>query len=56
MRDLLETSHLFKQFPWMEPLTRKIPPAFIEATNPKLGALLNITKVCLYYTLCKTKG
>jgi len=45
--DLTETWHLFKQFPWLEPLTRKIPPAFIKATNPRLGALLNLGKVGL---------
>ena len=47
MLDVLETGHLFKQFPWMEPLTRKIPPAFVEKTNPRLGALFNLAKVIM---------
>lgn len=51
MLDVLENWHLFKQFPWLQSLTRKLPPAFVEATNPKFGALLKLAQVGLFYCI-----
>ncbi len=43
--DASETSHLFKQFGWVEPMMRKLPPRIVMAMNPLLGALFNLSEV-----------
>lgn len=45
--DASEVSHLFKQFPWMEFLTRKLPPKLVVKMSPQLGSLVALGQVCL---------
>lgn len=45
MMDASETSHLFKQFGWMEPMMRKIPQNFVAMMSPQLGALMMLGNV-----------
>ena len=43
MVDVSETSHLFKQFGFIEPTMRKVPPEFAKKMNPKLSSLFALT-------------
>lgn len=43
MVDVSETSHLFKQFGFIEPTMRRIPPAVVMKINPWLGSLFALT-------------
>ena len=45
MMDASETSHIFKQFGWLEPMVRRIPQSFVTMMSPQLGALFSIGKV-----------
>ena len=45
MMDLSETSHLFKQFGWLEPMMRRIPQGFVARMSPQLGALFSVGEV-----------
>lgn len=43
MTDVSETSHLFKQFGFIEPTMRLIPPSIVTKMNPWLGSLFALT-------------
>ena len=43
MVDVSETSHLIKQFGFIEPTMRKVPPEFAKKMNPKLSSLFALT-------------
>ena len=45
MMELSETSHLFKQFGWLELIMRKIPPSLAEKASPKLASLFSFQDV-----------
>ncbi|KAL8866610.1 MAG: hypothetical protein Q9174_006198 [Haloplaca sp. 1 TL-2023] len=40
--DASESGHLFKQFPWLETLMRKLPPAVVRRIAPDMGSLSGI--------------
>ncbi|KAF6224986.1 hypothetical protein HO133_010181 [Letharia lupina] len=42
MMELSETSHVFKQFGWLEPMMRSIPPSLIKMASPKLSSLFGM--------------
>ena len=43
MIDVSEMSHVFKQFGFIEPTMRMIPPKIATKMNPKLGSLFSLT-------------
>lgn len=45
MMDVSETSHLFKQFGWLEPTMRQLPPWLVIKMNPQLGSFFKLTDV-----------
>ena len=45
MMDLSETSHVFKQFGWLEPMMRSIPPSLIKKASPKMSSLFGMQDV-----------
>lgn len=47
MMDASETSHLFKQFGWLEPTMRRLPHWLVIKMNPRLGALFTLGDVGL---------
>ena len=47
MMEVSETSHVFKQFEWLEPMMRSIPPSLIKMASPKLSSLFGMQDVCL---------
>lgn len=49
MMELSESFHLFKQFGWLEPMMRSLPPSFAKKASPKLVALFDIQDVCLHW-------
>lgn len=42
-----ETSHIYKQFGWLEPLVGSLPPSLAQKASPKLSSLFSIQDVCL---------
>lgn len=48
MMEASETFHLFKQFGWLEPTIRSIPPSLAKKASPKLTSLFSIQDVCLH--------
>lgn len=49
MMDLSEAFHLFKQFGWLEPMMRSLPPSFAKKASPKLVAMFDLQDVCLHW-------
>ena len=47
MMDISESFHVFKQFGWLEPMMRSLPPSFAKKASPKLVALFDIQDVRL---------
>jgi len=45
MMDVCEIFHTFKQFGWMEPTVRMIPPWIVEKRSPQMGALSSLEAV-----------
>ena len=45
MMDISEISHIFKQFGWLEPMMRRIPPWIVKKLNPQLAALSTLQDV-----------
>ena len=49
MMELSETFHLFKQFGWLEPMMRSIPPSLTQKASPKMAALFAMQEVCHHW-------
>ena len=45
--DASETFHVFKQFGWMEPMMRRVPPRWVERAMPQMGSLFTLLDVGL---------